>query len=188
MKKAGMVISVIALALSLASCSGAAGENTSFSEKQDTSVWEEQKTDNGEQEEKEQNITAQDAEEEQEEMSMNKNSGAGGTKQLGGISPEDALEYMKKTPDLVIVQVNTAEWKIEPGFSDALWIPHDEMEKRCGEIPEGRPVLLHCGAGVVSVPAYETLLERRPDIPELGYIDGSPHSIIPQYNDWLKRK
>lgn len=105
---------------------------------------------------------------------------------LGGLSPEDALEYMKNTPDLVIVQVNTAEWKIIPGFTGALWIPHDEMEERYGEIAEGKPVLLHCGAGVVSVPAYETLIEKRPDIPELGYIAGSPHSIIPAYNEWLE--
>lgn len=35
-------------------------------------------------------------------------------------------------------------------------------------------------------PAYETLIEKRPDIPELGYIDGSPHSIIKKYNEWKK--
>ena len=31
------------------------------------------------------------------------------------------------------------------------------------EIPSGVPVILHCGAGVVSVPAYETLMEKRKD-------------------------
>lgn len=105
---------------------------------------------------------------------------------LGGLSPEEALEYMKNTSDLVIVQVNTAEWKITPGFTGALWIPHDEMEERYGEIPEGKPVLLHCGGGIVSVPSYETLIEKRPDIPELGYIVGSPHYIISVYNEWLE--
>lgn len=106
-------------------------------------------------------------------------------KLLGGLKPEDALEYLKKTPDAVIVQVNTAEWKIEPGFKGALWIPHDEIAQRCDEIPSGRPVILHCGAGVVSVPAYETLIEKRPDIPELGYIAGRPHEIMKEYNEWL---
>ncbi|MCM1135570.1 MAG: hypothetical protein NC400_08340 [Clostridium sp.] len=107
-------------------------------------------------------------------------------KLLGGMPPENALEYMKNTPNLVIVQVNTAEWKITPGFAGALWIPHDEIAERYDEIPEGRPVLLHCGGGIVSVPAYETLIEKRPDIPELGYIAGSPHSIIREYNEWLE--
>ena len=37
-------------------------------------------------------------------------------KLLGGMAPEDALAYMKTTPNLVIVQVNTTEWKITPGF------------------------------------------------------------------------
>lgn len=110
------------------------------------------------------------------------------TNALGGMNPSDALEYMKTTPDLVIVQVNTAEWKIEPGFTGALWIPHDEMAERYDEIPEGKPVILHCGGGIVSVPAYETLLEKRPDIPELSYIAGSPHSIIDKYNKWLESK
>ena len=96
------------------------------------------------------------------------------TNALGGLTPEAALEYLKNTPDVVIVQVNTAQWKIEPGFTGALWIPHDEIAERYDEIPSGKPVMLHCGAGVVSVPAYETLLEKRPDIPELSYIDGYP--------------
>ena len=114
-----------------------------------------------------------------EETQMNK---AGKTKLLGGISPEAALEYMKKTPNLVIVEVNTAEWKLSTGFTGALWIPHTEMAERYGEIPKGRPVLLHCGGGIVSKDAYKILQEKRPDIPELGYIAGAP--LVSQYNEW----
>jgi len=105
------------------------------------------------------------------------------TNALGGLSPEDALEYMKKTPNLVIVQVNTAQWYIEDGFKGAMWIPHTEIAERYDEIPKGVPVILHCGAGVVSVPAYEALLEKRPDIPELSYIAGRPP--IAEYNEWV---
>lgn len=107
-------------------------------------------------------------------------------KLLGGLSPEEAIEYIKATPNIVILQVNTAQWKIEPGFTGALWIPHDEMETRYDEISEGCPVILHCGAGVVSVPAYETLIKKRPDIPELSYIAGRPHEIMEVYNEWLE--
>lgn len=94
------------------------------------------------------------------------------------------MEYMKTTENLVIVEVNTAEWKKATPFTGAMWIPHDEMAKRYDEIPKGRPVLLHCGGGIVSVPAYETLIEKRPDIPELSYIDGTPP--IKEYNEWLE--
>lgn len=38
-------------------------------------------------------------------------------------------------------------------LTGAMWIPHDEMAKRYDEIPEECPVILHCGAGVVSVSA-----------------------------------
>lgn len=105
------------------------------------------------------------------------------TDALGGMSPKDALEYMKTTEDLVIVEVNAPEWKLSTGFTRAMYIPYTEMGERCDEIPEGRPVLLHCGGGIVSVEAYETLLEKRLDIPQLGYIAGVPP--VHDYNKWL---
>lgn len=108
--------------------------------------------------------------EEDTEVKSNENK----TNLLGGLSPEKALEYMKNTENLVIVEVNTAQWKKPTPFTGAMWIPHDEMAERYDGIPEGCPVILHCGAVVVSVPAYETLIEKRPDIPELSYIDGAP--------------
>ena len=105
------------------------------------------------------------------------------TTALGGMSPEDALTYMENTTDLVIVEVNAPEWKLSNGITGAMWIPYTEMTQRYDEIPEGKPVLLHCGGGIVSVEAYETLLEVRPDIPELSYIAGAPP--VSAYNEWL---
>jgi len=102
----------------------------------------------------------------------------------GAISPEDALEYIKNTPNLVIVEVNTDYWKLKNGFPGALHIPHDEMQNRYDEIPRDVPVLLHCGAGVVSVPAYETLRAKRPDIKTLGYIAGKPP--VSEFLEWKK--
>lgn len=104
-------------------------------------------------------------------------------KVLGAMTPEDALEYMKTTPDLVIVEVNAPEWKLRNGITGAMYIPYTEMAERYNEIPEGRPVLLHCGGGIVSVEAYEILQEKRPDIPELFYIAGAP--LVTEYNNWL---
>lgn len=56
--------------------------------------------------------------------------------------------------------------------------------KKYDEIPSGVPVILHCGAGVVSVPAYETLMEKRKDIPQLSYIAG--HPPVDEFNKWLE--
>jgi rhodanese-related sulfurtransferase len=65
-----------------------------------------------------------------------------------------------------------------------MWIPHDEMNERYDEIPKDCPVIIHCGAGIVSVDAYKILQEKRKDIPELSYIAGAPS--IEQYNNWYK--
>lgn len=104
----------------------------------------------------------------------------------GGISPENALEKMKTTDNLVIVEVNAPEWKLSTGFTNAMYIPYTEMEKRYDEIPKDRPVLLHCGGGIVSQDAYKILTEKRPDIPWLGYIAGAP--MVSEYNEWLERQ
>lgn len=82
------------------------------------------------------------------------------------------------------VEVNTDYWKLENGFTGAMNIPHDQMAERYDEIPSGVPVILHCGAGVVSVPAYETLMEKRKDIPQLSYIAG--HPPVDEFNKWLE--
>jgi rhodanese-related sulfurtransferase len=107
---------------------------------------------------------------------------------LGGLEPEAALNYMKEHYDegLVIVEVNTDYWKLEKGFTGAMHIPHDQMAERYDEIPSGVPVILHCGAGVVSVPAYETLMEKRKDIPQLSYIAG--HLPVDEFNKWLEER
>lgn len=85
---------------------------------------------------------------------------------------------------LAIVEVNTDYWKLENGFTGAMNIPHDQMAERYDEIPSGVPVILHCGAGVVSVPAYETLMEKRKDIPQLSYI--AAHPPVDEFNKWLE--
>lgn len=103
---------------------------------------------------------------------------------LGGLEPDKALQYMKSKKNLVIVEVNTAQWKLKNGFQGAMWIPHDEMAERFKEIPKDRPVILHCGRGVVSVPAYKILCANRKDIPEISYIAGVPP--VAEYNAWLK--
>lgn len=109
--------------------------------------------------------------------------GIEGEKLLGALTPQEALEYMKKTKDLVIVETREPQW-ISGGFTGSIKIPHTEMARRYNEIPKDRPVILHCGGGVVVPGAYRTLIENRPDIPQLSYIAGRP--MFDEYNRWLQ--
>lgn len=109
-------------------------------------------------------------------------------KALGAIPSEKALEYMKKTKDLVIVDVAPRKAYDKGHFIGAISIPveslsKEEEEKRYRElIPAGKPVLVHCRKTIFSPNAYKRLIEVRPDIPEVSYIDGAPP--IKPYNEW----
>lgn len=108
---------------------------------------------------------------------------------LGGMTPAQALEYMKETENLVIVDVATRRWFATKHFSGAVNIPienisSDEAEELYRNLPAGRPVLLHCRLGMVVPGAYQTLKALRPDIPEVGYIAGKP--LFDEYNAWYE--
>ncbi len=107
---------------------------------------------------------------------------------LGALSPKAALEYMKNTNDLVIVDVAATRWYEQNHFKGAINIPieelsGDEEDALYLEIPEGRPVLLHCRQGAIVPGAYRRVKELRPDIPEIAYIAGAP--LFDAYNEWL---
>lgn len=109
-------------------------------------------------------------------------------KDLGAMTPEEALEYMKETENLVIVDVAATGGFERIHFEGAINIPIEELDSSeedalYMEIPEGRPVLLHCRRGVIVPGAYERVKELRPDIPEISYIDGSP--LFDDYNNWF---
>lgn len=107
---------------------------------------------------------------------------------MGAVTPDAALSYMKRTKDLVIVDVAAKQWYAKEHFSGAINIPiedisHEEADKLYMEIPAGRPVILHCRRGVIVPGAYRRVKELRPDIPEISYIDGVPP--FEAYNEWL---
>lgn len=107
---------------------------------------------------------------------------------IGALTPEEALEYMKNTENLVIVDVAAARWYEATHFEGAINIPIEELDTDEEnalylEIPEGQPVILHCRQGVIVPGAYLQLKELRPDIPEISYIAGAP--LFDDYNDWL---
>lgn len=106
---------------------------------------------------------------------------------LGALKPEQALEYMKTTKDLVIVDVAPRKAWEKGHFIGAIHIPiedisKEEEDKRYKELPEGKPVLIHCRRSIFAPGAYKRVLELRPDIPEIAWIDGMP--LFKPYNEW----
>ena len=108
---------------------------------------------------------------------------------IGAMSPEDALVYMQETENLVIVDVAATRWYGENHFEGAINIPIEELDSAAEdalymELPADRPVLLHCRLGMIVPGAYGRVLELRPDIPEISYIDGVPP--FDEYSEWLE--
>ncbi|NLC24247.1 MAG: rhodanese-like domain-containing protein [Oxalobacter sp.] len=105
-------------------------------------------------------------------------------KDIGRLTPTEALEYMKKTPNVFIVDVSTPEKFQAEHFTGSVNIPMNELLSRMNEIPKDRPVLIHCRLGRTCLKAYPLVKKMRPDIPEVSYIDGVP--LFTEYNNWVK--
>ena len=108
---------------------------------------------------------------------------------LGALNPSEALEYMKNTADLIIVDVAAKRWFDKEHFVGAINIPIEEIssgeaDELYKKIPSGKPVILHCRRGMIVPSAYRRVKELRADIPEISYIDGVPP--FAEYNDWKK--
>ena len=101
---------------------------------------------------------------------------------LWWLTPEDALEYMKNTDNLVII--DTRDLEVKPnGFVWWIEIPWNQMETRYTEIPKWASVLLHCGWWWVAPKAYQALLDINPNLESLGYIAWTP--LFDEYNNWV---
>lgn len=112
-------------------------------------------------------------------------------KDLGGLPPEQAFDYMEKTPDLVIVNVAGRGFWDRNHFDGAVNIPTEDIGddasiEKLKELPAGRPVIMHCRRGHMVVDWYQRLKALRPDIPEVSYIAGVPP--FDAYNDWARDK
>ncbi|MDO4560980.1 MAG: rhodanese-like domain-containing protein [bacterium] len=110
---------------------------------------------------------------------------------LGAMAPEQAFAYMRKTENLIIVDVAAAQWYQKQHFEGAVHIPIEELndDEEAGlykKLPSGRPVIVHCRLGMIAPGAYERLKELRPDIPAIAYIDGAP--LFDEYNSWLSKE
>lgn len=70
------------------------------------------------------------------------------TNALGALTPEDALDYMKKTENLVIVDVATANRYNAEHFEGAINIPIEELD---GEAEDALYMEIPAGARCCSI-------------------------------------
>jgi len=90
------------------------------------------------------------------------------------ITPEQGKAMIAEKQDLVILDVRNPNEVVVASYPGSINIPVKELENRAGEIPAGKPVLIHCAKGKRAERAYATLKEQRPDITEVYYIAGEP--------------
>lgn len=100
------------------------------------------------------------------------------TNELGGITPDQALDYLALTDRAIIVDVRPARLRsktfrgsIPIAASD---IGQDAADDLIRSLPSDRPILIHCGNGVSAKRVYDRTLTLRSDLLELVFIDGAP--------------
>ena len=107
---------------------------------------------------------------------------------IGTLSPKEALAYMKKTENLLIVDAAAKRWYEQKTFTGAVNMPVEELSdaeltEAAKKLPAGHPVLVHCRRGMVAPQVYRRIKEVRPDIPEIAWLDGTP--LFDEYNEWV---
>lgn len=113
------------------------------------------------------------------------------TYMTGAISPEQALEYMKRTENLLVIDVASRSSFEAQHFIGAINIPladlsEEEAKAMYLSLPGGRPVLLHCRRGRTVLSAYPVWKDLRTDIPAVAYIDAAP--LFEEYNAWKEQQ
>ena|GEM_PF-2388597 len=103
-----------------------------------------------------------------------------------GLTPAEALSYMKKTPNLYILDVSPLEGFQAIHFAGAANIPYPELVSRMNELPANRPMIINCRLGKTCAKAYQLIRQMRPDISEITYINDRP--LFEEYNTWRKEK
>jgi len=76
------------------------------------------------------------------------------------ISVEEVFEIIEDNEDYIILDVRTKEEYYEGHIWGVVLIPVDELERRLGEIPEGKPIIVYCKAGVRSDTAANILIDN----------------------------
>ncbi|MFD2784695.1 MBL fold metallo-hydrolase [Hymenobacter rubripertinctus] len=88
-----------------------------------------------------------------------------GTPSTKETMPEMDVEAFRQHPEnYTIVDIrNASEVKSEPLFANAINVPLPELRERVGEIPAGKPVVVHCAGGYRSAAGSSIVAPALPD-------------------------
>lgn len=100
--------------------------------------------------------------------------GCGPSAPSAAVSPAEAKQIIASTPNLYVIDVRKPEAFAERRYPNAVNMPVSELGSRIYEIPNGRPILMHCRSGRSVKTAYAILKKLRPDLKDVRYIDGEP--------------
>ena len=89
------------------------------------------------------------------------------------VKPEDLEQLLRDRPEILLVDVRTAEEFATGHFHNALNIPVDELPGRLSELPQDGVILIYCAVGKRSKVAQMLLWQLRPDL-EVLHLDGKP--------------
>ena len=76
------------------------------------------------------------------------------------LSVKDAKALIDKTPNLYILDVRTPDEYKEVRMKNSVLIPVNDLEKRVGEVPKNRPILVICAVGARSKTGSDFLVSR----------------------------
>ena len=80
----------------------------------------------------------------------------------------DVAQFRQHPENYTIVDIrNASEARAEPLFAGALNIPLPELRERAGEIPAGKPVVVHCAGGYRSAAGSSIVAPALPGTPVL---------------------
>lgn len=99
------------------------------------------------------------------------------------LSPEEAREYARDTPRLIIIDVRSQKEFADGHLLDAVNMPLYAFHHLVKNIPHDAAVLLHCQYGYRALQAYKLFRRLRPDITNVRYAAGQLHFSFLQQND-----
>ncbi len=76
------------------------------------------------------------------------------------ISSREAKALIEKNKAIYLLDVRTQQENSQARLSGSVLIPIDQFERRAGEVPKNRPVLVYCAVGSRSKPVAEFLSQR----------------------------
>lgn len=97
------------------------------------------------------------------------------------ISPADAKAMLDNNPDVLLLDVRTAEEYAAGHIADSQLLPYDQIAARANELPADKttPIIVYCRSGNRSAVAANTLAELGyTEIYDLGGIQDWPYDIV----------